>query len=846
MDHIQLPLGGLEAIQVPYVSSHTFDCNDFATFPTRAGFPLIDDGAGWLEVSTDKIAAILQSWLYFGLITTFLGQEISLEKFIVGDGTQRRLVTSAALFPLLDHWSVSAPHSDTTEQERLEGLLRLATTTLKDLSRLPQSALSPLPEIILSVHLLITTLGAAASGGNGLAFAELVPRPNTDTPAIDPAAELLTRNLLRAGWCPWKARQIVSEYSYLTIYYISRLRDPTAPHITHSACTDDRCIGNNVDMANYSTRHVEPTCACSHSPMPDEEMRSIIADGGIPIARIKISSSDSPYLQVKRAGPRSQYIAVSHVWSDGLGNPHANWLPQCQLTRLRDSLKLLAPPMFDFGQGYIAVPQLNLGVDIKRMMVAWGSTEWFWLDTLCIPVGADDQSILLKSKAINQMAAIYAGAHQVLVLDSVLQTSNVIGRDACHVLAQLSAVAWLGRCWTYQEGALALSLQVQCADCSFDPALFDNIAVEDSASNEEIYILLPGTTTVGSSWHRIWQALLLGIKRAMDTAEFRIAGIRRIPAPLQPKLQSLLTGHVYSQITEVVSREMRYDRRGPDSLLPSWNTMEDFVLCWNSLAQRTTTMAGDIHVIIANLLRLNAFSILEMKTHEERMRAILWSLPAIPLSLLFNKSKERVRPTEQHANRWMPLWPDRSTLSESPALRIQGGVLTLATDEIEDEHQKPKLLMLGQLFRTGENATELLVSDDSGPHVEWYRVVFHRQQGDQFDSSGFHSTVFVLGPITSHASIPAACLHVNALFHKHPAPDDTAVAGSCQSHSPSSELQLLTTFDCPATICPLNSITPPEYANLPQYSATSPSRYTLAIQHGKPPSPTPKHRHTAY
>jgi len=217
MDHIQLPLGGLEAIQVPYVSSPTFDCNDFATFPTRAGFPLIDDGAGWLEVSTDKIAAIVQSWLYFGLITTFLGQEISLEKFIVGDGTQRRLVTSAALFPLLDHWSVSAPHSDTTEQERLKGLLRLATTTLKDLSRLPQSALSPLPEIILSVHLLITTLGVAASDGNGLAFAELVPRPNTDTPAIDPAAELLTRNLLRAGWCPWKARQIVSEYSYLTI-----------------------------------------------------------------------------------------------------------------------------------------------------------------------------------------------------------------------------------------------------------------------------------------------------------------------------------------------------------------------------------------------------------------------------------------------------------------------------------------------------------------------------------------------------------------------------------------------------------------------------------------------------
>jgi len=124
---------------------------------------------------------------------------------------------------------------------------------------------------------------------------------------------------------------------------------------------------------------------------------------------------------------------------------------------------------------------------------------------------------------------------------------------------------------------------------------------------------------------------------------------------MQLDVWAFLAKHVYSEITEVFGREMRLDRRGTDSLLPSERIMGDFVLCWNFLAQRTTTMAGDIHFIIANLLRLNAFSILNIKSREERMREILCSLPGLPLSILFNKSKERVRPMENHANRWIPL-----------------------------------------------------------------------------------------------------------------------------------------------------------------------------------------------
>jgi hypothetical protein len=92
----------------------------------------------------------------------------------------------------------------------------------------------------------------------------------------------------------------------------------------------------------------------------------------------------------------------------------------------------------------MSIPQLYLSFDARTMAISWGPTEWFWLDMLCIPVGDDSEATLLKSKAINQVAAIYAGAHQVLVLDSVMQAFNVAGLDACQVLVQTIALAWLG------------------------------------------------------------------------------------------------------------------------------------------------------------------------------------------------------------------------------------------------------------------------------------------------------------------------------------------------------------------------------------------------------------------
>ncbi|KAK0619497.1 hypothetical protein B0T14DRAFT_566341 [Immersiella caudata] len=267
--------------------------------------------------------------------------------------------------------------------------------------------------------------------------------------------------------------------------------------------------------------------------------------------------------------------------------------------------------------------------------------------------------------------------------------------------------------------------------------------------------------------------------------------------------------------------------------------MKDFVQCWNSLAQRTTTTVDDIPVIIANSLGLDASSILEMKNQEERMRAILWSLPGIPLSLLFNESKERVRPSEHHVDRWMPLLPDRHTLMDTPGLQIKEGTLSLSSSDTV-ESWRPKVFLLDTPLQIDGAPSEALISVVSDTRVEWFRVVLHRQLNDQFDSSRFHSTAFILEPagpgntLASMTQIRSACLHVDALFHRRLDPDPVETEGASCCPGPSGvEFQLLTTFDCPTTIHPLNSNTiPPENVHLARYSSIAPENYTIAVQHG--------------
>jgi hypothetical protein len=93
--------------------------------------------------------------------------------------------------------------------------------------------------------------------------------------------------------------------------------------------------------------------------------------------------------------------------------------------------------------------------------------------------------------------------------------------------------------------------------------------------------------------------------------------------------------------------------------------LEQLVLTWNELANRSTTMAEDIHVIIANLLDFDPATVMKLGTRGERMHTMLCSFKTLPFSLFYNTGPRSQEAQSQatHQNRWLPTEPSKSILT---------------------------------------------------------------------------------------------------------------------------------------------------------------------------------------
>ena len=149
---------------------------------------------------------------------------------------------------------------------------------------------------------------------------------------------------------------------------------------------------------------------------------------------------------VDDSGP---YVAISHVWSDGLGNAKANSLPACQLLRIR---KLVLAP----------------NVNLNRLSPA------IWIDSLLVPVKKGPE----KRLALARLYEYYQRADKVLVLDSdLLQASQLCSREEQFLRILFST--WMRCLWTLEEGVLSrpkLMFQFNDGNVSMDDTGDDSYA----------------------------------------------------------------------------------------------------------------------------------------------------------------------------------------------------------------------------------------------------------------------------------------------------------------------------------------------------------------------------------
>ena len=227
----------------------------------------------------------------------------------------------------------------------------------------------------------------------------------------------------RSGWCPSEIEKTLERTFNIQAlhFFLSVSNEPSIGR--HATCNRQRCLAYQIDVKNYKTQHI---CGnqrhCRDLFIDALELDVIIKDGSLPLLQIcQEGSLDTLMAKVERSNSQSSYVAISHVWADGLGNPDANALPICQVQRLSAIVQKLLP-----------------------------ADTFLWCDTLCCPTGPPDA----KNRSLAQMKTVYEHASAVLVLDASLQCYDSKAMCQEEVCFRILSCGWMRRFWTLQEGAL--------------------------------------------------------------------------------------------------------------------------------------------------------------------------------------------------------------------------------------------------------------------------------------------------------------------------------------------------------------------------------------------------------
>lgn len=465
MDHISLPPDpAYPPLVVPCLASITYDGGDFHSYPARRGWDigrlLIGD---FCQHSEEDTATFLQDWLFFSVLRETLREAANKSVYLdVDPASSHSRVTTLNLFQHMYERLVYLDSLLAKNDPLIWTLIHQAEACLERLSYFcclancaPNAEVQwPLPlEVDLTLRVLgqrltsahLSVLGITAMKGSSLWHLK------RGTPYLPMA------RMHKDSWCPSEISGSLEQFSPASLYYVSLLQRPTTTR-DHSRCTDRKCFVFMVDESTHQTKHVHKHCSCSMLGPDVGTVAQIINNGKIPLLKIHIDErSDTVKICVDEYDNIKEYMAISHVWADGLGNARQNTLPYCQLHRLKRTLDELRAQQSTWSllnrRPVDAVLRKKRNVSLR-----------FWMDTLCIPV--DPSLKHVRKQAIRQMKEIYHSSYQVLVLDAEIQIANA--SDMTEAFIRISLSGWTRHLWTLQEGVLGDHLHFRFKDSVFD------------------------------------------------------------------------------------------------------------------------------------------------------------------------------------------------------------------------------------------------------------------------------------------------------------------------------------------------------------------------------------------
>ncbi|MCJ1293247.1 hypothetical protein MMC34_004801 [Xylographa carneopallida] len=440
MEHLPTPTNSLhgELKAIPYVCWGPYDGGPFLTYPGRVGkpqaLPAVSNTPGQLHyrdyerhypTPKDELESFFQTWLFFGLIHEILGGLCISDNFIqLSKDTRDKFVSTSKLSALIETWVAHVLDGrPSTTYEHVAECLRVVFATLR------AAGLTFDQRLKLSI---VSTGEIFEYAANKAYQIENLVTDNR-CPAgwvslIDKSS--WTATMRAAGWCPSQISLVEGgAIAAQSLYYFSSLSQPANPG-RHGSCTEIKCTAYQNNLEEYATQHYTSDCECEELSVDVTATDPVLVDGRLPLLRIVPSQVLAELrLEVVPSEPSSRYVALSHVWADGLGNPRANALRRCQLLRMNELIK-----------------SSNIAPDSEESP----EDPLFWCDTLCCPVSPEEA----KKRGLLQMKRVYLDATQVLVLDASLQRFNSSGASPEELCARILACGWMRRLWTLQEGAL--------------------------------------------------------------------------------------------------------------------------------------------------------------------------------------------------------------------------------------------------------------------------------------------------------------------------------------------------------------------------------------------------------
>ena len=457
MEHLPRRNGQEKSIfpAIPYLCQEKYDEGHFLDYPRRSGMPNLEHAMRFKQVPTLGFAShqllaskspavlepFLQNWLFFGLLHEVLGDLYRHEDFVTTSsdgGIEKSIITTADLVSRLEKWEAKVAQDQGSLGVVFEHIANCLTLTYACLLAIKDSAVDD----SLKFHLasVAELMGYAARKACNVAWTDTndpgqFPLPMRWAPTI---SDHFRKSVLleKSTCCPSQMQMILHNFQSLqALGFIASSFYEDDVQTYHASCDENNCRAGDLVTPGRVTRHVSDSCDCEFIHTDEKKLVDCLKKKCLPLLRLRKGSNlDEMSVEIVPSTAFTSYVALSHVWADGLGNYKATALPRCQLSRLKVLIDNLRHEYYR---------DMDHPEDAPEMLL--------WCDTLCCPVASPEG----KNMALKQMGRTYKDASVVLVLDRGLVKNRVGGMSVDEECLRIATSRWMTRLWTLQEGALA-------------------------------------------------------------------------------------------------------------------------------------------------------------------------------------------------------------------------------------------------------------------------------------------------------------------------------------------------------------------------------------------------------